>query len=111
MRDEQKLPTGKGPIPLGGQHTFANPAAACAFHPLVKVVSADDFNALRDALTAARAEAEALRRDAERYRWLRVEREHIGAEPFIGRRHPYNVVSCWTGLEIDRAIDAAMRGR
>ena len=64
----------------------------------------DRIVALERDLAAARAELEAARKDAERYRWLRNETGSL-----------YHYVTCWTGgkekeaMNIDAGIDAAMR--
>lgn len=62
-----------------------------------------------EAYQAGRAESELLRKDAERYRWLRE--AHTA--------HPINLTICsandwglkpWSGDDPDTAIDAAMQG-
>lgn len=52
-------------------------------------------------------EIERLKKDAERYRWLRSGHSVGNGEPFIGRHHA-GVFSQWTGEYADGAIDVAM---
>ena len=51
-----------------------------------------------------------LRKDAERYRWLR---NNDNAYPlfFIAQRSPQNIVVQFTGQFADQNIDAAMKGK
>lgn len=62
------------------------------------------FNDLTQRAQAAEARAEALRKDAERYRWLRENR----GKPF--ERNGLTLESYWDSdpLELDAAIDAAL---
>ena len=55
-----------------------------------------------------RAENEALRKDAERYRWVRSAARTDTGEPWIARSF-LSGISAWTGEYADEAIDAAMQ--
>jgi hypothetical protein len=63
------------------------------------------------AIEALREEVERLRRDAERYRWLRRRNELTAADdprgPFVIDLLDDDVIHHMTGAEIDAAIDAA----
>lgn len=62
-----------------------------------------------DELTAARAEAEALRKDAERYRYLRDQTAII--DGFWIARGIVGHLTQWYGDTADKAIDAARSER
>jgi hypothetical protein len=53
-------------------------------------------------------ELEALRKDAERYRWLRTNHPIHDNSPFICRNFGASF-SQWTGEDADTVIDAAMK--
>lgn len=78
---------------------YALPAAADAF---VK-----EYVARRERATRAEAEVEALRRDAERYRWLRDRHDKTHQDWHV--RDQWNNVPAIGGL--DAAIDAAREAR
>lgn len=60
-----------------------------------------------DPAQSAEAEARSLRRDAERYRWLRSRpTDTIDCGGVFAGRTPQNVIL--TGADLDRAVDAAM---
>ncbi len=72
-------------------------------------------NYVRDHIHAAADEIEALRKDAERYRWLRDDGDGpanaIAAAVAEGdNEHGGEYVSWLYGDELDAAIDAAMKG-
>ena len=51
--------------------TYPNELFQAAFRPAKAIELIDEIDSLRTQLAAAQAEAEALRKDAERYRWMR----------------------------------------
>ena len=75
------------------------------------MVMADDHDRI---VSALRAENEALRKDAERYRWLR---DPPHDRPYIGTSNPWCVAlfagfpTIVTGIEIDSPIDTALAAR
>jgi len=76
--------------------------------------SIDNEVALRADRAAARAEAEALRKDAERYRWLRNDSLGQWEHPIVvsQARTPHKVlyVGPLCRAELDAAVDAAREG-
>jgi hypothetical protein len=64
------------------------------------------FSAATPADTVKQDDYEAMKRDAERYRWLK--RDVFLGDPFIARMSALSTVSRWTGTYADEAIDAAM---
>jgi hypothetical protein len=70
-----------------------------------EAVDADFARTLERELTAAKAEVERLREDAERYQWLRG--------PLVGRGirviMPTPYLAILSGAELDREIDAALK--
>jgi hypothetical protein len=70
-----------------------------------------DFEALRTALAAPSEDIDALRRDADRYRWLRG--EHSRIDPCIKANAKYKLErqsSTWVEIhDLDAAIDAAIK--
>jgi hypothetical protein len=76
----------------------------------VELVPADEARTLERELTAARAEVEALRADAERYRWLR--KQHWSSSSLAVVMKPKQAIklgaACPSHDLLDAAIDAAL---
>ena len=88
--------------------TYPNELFQAAFRPAKAIELIDEIDSLRTQLAAAQAEAEALRKDAERYRWLRTNTDD--QIPFRG----WWQIAGGAGADqsrLDAAIDAAMGGQ
>jgi hypothetical protein len=71
--------------------------------------SAQDMRVAADELDRLQAENEALRKDAERYRWLRNGYDHCDDGLPYAVRHAQNDWGKWvTPVIVDEALDAAI---
>ena len=65
-----------------------------------------DLEDLTEGYPGARAELEALRRDAERYRWLRdTHPADEGLWVAMGKPYAPPGIACWRHADLDAAID------
>ena len=98
------------PSEWGGLGKVAWPAAAMLrnLHTENTALRCTEM-ALRDEVAELEQQLESVRKDAERYRWLRdVTCDLPDNVPVVAARTPDDVV-CLVGHEIDDAIDAAMK--
>ena len=72
----------------------------------------EKFEELERDLAAANAEREELKRDAERYRWLREHCNSMSLDPplTVAQVKGYGL-DAWSGDNLDVAIDAAIAAR
>jgi hypothetical protein len=78
------------------------------YHEGYREAATEETLRLRETLAASRAEVEGLKKDAERYRWLRDSKlsRHwsVANTCAVGRGHEFS----YRGSPLDTAIDAAM---